>query len=46
VFGIAGHAYAQYCAHASSGRVVAARVGGLADLPADEIDELADRIDA
>jgi RNA polymerase sigma factor (sigma-70 family) len=46
LLGIAGHVYAQYCAHTSNGRDAAARLAGLAELPADEIDELSDRIDA
>jgi RNA polymerase sigma-70 factor (ECF subfamily) len=46
LLGIAGHVYAQYCAHTSIGRDAAARLAGLAELPADEIDELTDRIDA
>jgi RNA polymerase sigma factor (sigma-70 family) len=46
LLGIAGHVFAQYCAHASGGRDMAARLAGLAELPADEIDELTDRIDA
>lgn len=46
LLGIAGHVYAQYCAHTSNGRGAAAKLAGLAELPADEIDELTDRIDA
>ncbi len=46
LLGIAGHVYAQHCAYTSNGRDVAARLAGLAELPADEIDELTERIDA
>jgi DNA-directed RNA polymerase specialized sigma24 family protein len=46
LLGIAGRVYAQYCARTSNGRDAAARLAGLAELPADEIDELTDRIDA
>jgi RNA polymerase sigma-70 factor (ECF subfamily) len=44
--GIAGHVYAQHCAHTASGRDAVARLAGLADLPPEEIDELMERIDA
>jgi RNA polymerase sigma factor (sigma-70 family) len=46
LFGIARHVYAQHCAAASNGRDAEARLAGLSDLPVDEIDELAARIDA
>jgi RNA polymerase sigma factor (sigma-70 family) len=46
LFGIARNVYAAYCEQISNGRAAAARLAGLADLPADEIDELTDRIDA
>ena len=46
LFGIAGHVYAHYCAQTSNGRDAAARLAGLVELPVDEIDELARRIDA
>lgn len=46
LLGIAGHVFAQHCANASGGREMAARLAGLAELPADEIEELTDRIDA
>ena len=46
LFGIAANVYAQHCAHAANGRAAAFRLAGLADLPVDEIDELAGKIDA
>jgi RNA polymerase sigma factor (sigma-70 family) len=46
LFGIAAHVYAQYCAQAVNGRNAAVRLAGLGELPVDEIDELADKIDA
>jgi RNA polymerase sigma factor (sigma-70 family) len=46
LFGIAAHVYAQYCAQAANGRDAAVRLAGLGELPVDEIDELADKIDA
>ena len=46
LFGIAAHVYAQYCAQAANGRHAAVRLAGLGELPVDEIDELADKIDA
>jgi RNA polymerase sigma factor (sigma-70 family) len=46
LFGIARNVYAGHCEQVSSGTVAVARLAGMADLPADEIDELADRIDA
>jgi RNA polymerase sigma factor (sigma-70 family) len=44
--GIASHVYAQHCAHTASGRDAVARLAGLVNLPAEEIDELMERIDA
>jgi RNA polymerase sigma-70 factor (ECF subfamily) len=44
--GIARHVYAQYCADTASGRDAVARLAGLVNLPAEEIDELTERIDA
>lgn len=46
LFGIARNVFAGYCEQTSNGNVAAARLAGMADLPADEIDELTDRIDA
>jgi RNA polymerase sigma factor (sigma-70 family) len=46
LFGIAGHVYAQYCAQTSDGRDAAARLARLVELPVDEVDELAHKIDA
>jgi RNA polymerase sigma factor (sigma-70 family) len=46
LFGIAGHVYAEHCAHAAAGRDAVGRLAGLVDLPAAEIDELMERIDA
>lgn len=46
LFGIARNVYAGYCEQRSNGKVAVARLAGMADLPADEIDELTDRIDA
>ena len=46
LFGIAAHVYAQYCAQAANGRDATVRLAGLRELPVDEIDELADKIDA
>jgi RNA polymerase sigma-70 factor, ECF subfamily len=46
LFGIARNVYAGYCEQMSNGSLAAARLAGLAELPADEIDELTDRIDA
>lgn len=46
LFGIARNVYAGYCEQMSHGKVAVARLAGVADLPADEIDELTDRIDA
>ena len=46
LFGIAAHVFARYCAQAADGREAAVRLAGMGDLPVDEIDELADKIDA
>jgi RNA polymerase sigma factor (sigma-70 family) len=46
LFGIARHVYAGYCEQAANGRDVAIRLAGLAELPADEVEELTQRIDA
>jgi RNA polymerase sigma factor (sigma-70 family) len=46
VFGIAAHVYAWHCEQAANGRVAAARLAGRRPLEADEIDELAARVDA
>jgi RNA polymerase sigma factor (sigma-70 family) len=46
LFGIARHVYAQHCEATSNGRAAQARLAGLTDLPVDEIDELAAKIDA
>jgi RNA polymerase sigma factor (sigma-70 family) len=46
LFGIAAHVYADYCAQTAHGRGAVVRLAGMEDLPVDEIDELADRIDA
>lgn len=46
LFGIAGNVFAGYCEQTANRRVAAAGLAGLADLPADEIEELTDRIDA
>jgi RNA polymerase sigma factor (sigma-70 family) len=46
VFGIAGHVYARHCEQAANGRVAVARLAGRRPLVVDEIEELADRIDA
>jgi RNA polymerase sigma factor (sigma-70 family) len=46
LFGIAAHVYADYCAQAANGRETVVRLAGMGDLPVDEIEELADRIDA
>jgi RNA polymerase sigma factor (sigma-70 family) len=46
LLGIARNVYAGYCEQVSNGNVAVARLAGMADLPADQIDELADRIDA
>jgi RNA polymerase sigma factor (sigma-70 family) len=46
LFGIAANVYARHCEHAANGRRAAARLAGRRALEGDEIDELADRIDA
>jgi RNA polymerase sigma-70 factor, ECF subfamily len=46
MFGIARHVYAEHCQRAAAGRETAIRLAGLADLPIDEIEELAEKIDA
>lgn len=46
LYGIAGHVYAQHCAHTASQRDAVSRLAGLVNLPPEEIDELTERIDA
>jgi RNA polymerase sigma-70 factor (ECF subfamily) len=46
LFGIAAHVHARHCQQAANGREAVARLAGHRDLADDEIDELADRIDA
>jgi RNA polymerase sigma factor (sigma-70 family) len=46
LFGIAAHVYAWHCQQTASGRQAAARLAGRHPLEVDEIDELADKIDA
>jgi RNA polymerase sigma-70 factor (ECF subfamily) len=46
LFGIAAHVHADYCAQAANGREAIVQLAGMGDLPVDEIDELADKIDA
>jgi RNA polymerase sigma factor (sigma-70 family) len=46
LFGIAAHVYARYCAQTANGRQAVVRLASMGDLPVDEIDELADKIDA
>jgi RNA polymerase sigma factor (sigma-70 family) len=46
LLGIATHVYADYYTQTANGRGAAVRLAGMEDLPVDEIDELADRIDA
>ncbi|MGH3265426.1 MAG: RNA polymerase sigma factor [Trebonia sp.] len=46
LFGIARHVYADYCQQTATGRETMVRLAGLADLPVDEIEELAQKIDA
>ncbi len=46
LFGIAAHVFARHCAQSAGGRDAAARLGGHRPLDGDEIEELADRIDA
>lgn len=45
LFGIARNVYAAYCEQSSNGRDVVLRLAALADLPVDEHEELAQRID-
>jgi RNA polymerase sigma factor (sigma-70 family) len=44
--GIANHVYAEHCALTTSRRDAVSRLAGLVNLPAEEIDELMERIDA
>jgi RNA polymerase sigma factor (sigma-70 family) len=46
LFGIATHVFARYCEQSASDRVAAAWLGGHRTLDEDEIEELAERIDA
>jgi RNA polymerase sigma factor (sigma-70 family) len=46
LYGIARNVYAQHCADVAGGRDTVARLAGLVELPKEEIDELAERIDA
>jgi RNA polymerase sigma factor (sigma-70 family) len=46
VFGIATHVFARHCEQSAGGRDAVARLGGHRPLGADEIEELAERIDA
>lgn len=46
LFGIAAHVFARHCEWSANGRDAAARLAGRRVLEADEIEELADRIDA
>ena len=46
LFGIATHVFAHHCAQSAGGRDAAARLGGHRPLDEDEIEELAERIDA
>jgi len=46
LFGIAGHVYARHCEGVANRRDAAARYAGWRELDADEIEELAARIDA
>jgi RNA polymerase sigma factor (sigma-70 family) len=46
LFGIAAHVFARHCEQSASGRDAVARLGGRRPLDADEIEELAGRIDA
>jgi RNA polymerase sigma factor (sigma-70 family) len=46
LFGIAAHVFARHCEQSAGGRDAAARLGGHRTLGVDEIEELADRIDA
>jgi RNA polymerase sigma-70 factor (ECF subfamily) len=46
LFGIAAHVFARHCEQAAGGRDAVARLGGHRALDEDEIEELAERIDA
>jgi RNA polymerase sigma-70 factor (ECF subfamily) len=46
LFGIAARVFAQYCEQSAGGREAIARLGGQRPLEDDEIEELAERIDA
>jgi RNA polymerase sigma-70 factor (ECF subfamily) len=46
LFGIAAHVFARHCAQSAGGREAVARLGGHRPLDGDEIEELAERIDA
>jgi len=46
LFGIAAHVFARHCEQSAGGRDAAARLGGHRTLGVDEIEELAERIDA
>jgi RNA polymerase sigma factor (sigma-70 family) len=46
LFGIAAHVFARHCEQSAGGRDAVARLGGHRPLDADEIEELAERIDA
>jgi RNA polymerase sigma factor (sigma-70 family) len=46
VFGVAAHVFARHCQQSADGKVAMARLAGRRTLEADEIDELAGRIDA
>jgi RNA polymerase sigma factor (sigma-70 family) len=46
LFGIAAHVFARYCDQSAGGRDAVARLGGHRTLDEDEIEELAERIDA
>lgn len=46
LFGIAAHVFVRYCEQSAGGRDAVARLGGYRPLHEDEIEELAERIDA
>jgi RNA polymerase sigma factor (sigma-70 family) len=46
LFGIATHVFAHHCERSANGRAAIARLGGHRTLDGDEIEELAERIDA
>jgi RNA polymerase sigma factor (sigma-70 family) len=46
LFGIAAHVFASHCGQSAGGRDAVARLGGHRTLDVDEIEELAERIDA